>query len=31
MDPTTHLDNGQSRVNDHHHPQNYLLPDTDED
>ena len=30
--PPPHLDSGQSRVNDYHHPQNYLLPDeNDED
>jgi hypothetical protein len=28
--PPPHLDSGQSRVNDYHHPQNYLLPDDDE-
>jgi hypothetical protein len=27
--PPPHLDTGQSRVNDYHHPQNYLLPDED--
>jgi hypothetical protein len=27
--PPPHLDSGQSRVNDYHHPQNYLLPDED--
>jgi Domain of unknown function (DUF222) len=25
--PPPHLDSGQSRVNDYHHPENYLLPD----
>jgi hypothetical protein len=30
--PPPHLDSGQSRVNDYHHPENYLLPDeNDED
>jgi class 3 adenylate cyclase len=29
--PPPHLDNGQSRVNDHHHPENYLRPDNDPD
>ncbi len=30
--PPPHLDSGQSRVNDYHHPENYLLPDDgDED
>src|SRR6478752_1201000 len=24
--PPPHLDSGQSRVNDYHHPENYLLP-----
>ena len=28
--PPPHLDTGQSRVNDYHHPENYLLPDEDE-
>ena len=29
--PPPHLDNGQTRTNNYHHPQNYLLPDdTDE-
>jgi hypothetical protein len=28
--PPPHLDSGQSRVNDYHHPQNYLLPDDDQ-
>jgi hypothetical protein len=27
--PPPHLDTGQSRVNDYHHPENYLLPDDD--
>jgi hypothetical protein len=30
MDPPPHLDSGQSRVNDYHHPENYLLPDDDD-
>jgi hypothetical protein len=30
MDPTPHLDSGQSRVNDYQHPPNYLQPDEDE-
>jgi hypothetical protein len=25
--PPLHLDSGQSRVNDFHHPENYLVPD----
>jgi hypothetical protein len=25
--PPPHLDSGQARVNDYHHPENYLLPD----
>jgi hypothetical protein len=29
--PPPHLDSGQSRVNDYHHPENLLLPDDDED
>jgi len=29
--PPPHLDSGQSRVNDYHHPQNYLLPDDEEE
>jgi hypothetical protein len=29
--PPPHLDSGQSRVNDYHHPENYLLPDEDDD
>jgi hypothetical protein len=29
--PPPHLDTGQTRVNDYHHPQNYLLPEDDED
>jgi hypothetical protein len=29
--PPPHLDSGQSRVNDYHHPENYLLPEDDED
>ncbi len=29
--PPPHLDSGQSRVNDYHHPENYLLPDQDQD
>jgi Domain of unknown function (DUF222) len=28
--PPPHLDSGQSRVNDYHHPENYLLPDEDD-
>ena len=28
--PPPHLDSGQSRVNDYHHPENYLLPEDDE-
>ena len=27
--PPPHLDNGQARVNDYHHPENYLLPEDD--
>ena len=29
--PPPHLDSGQSRVNDYHHPENYLLPGEDDD
>jgi hypothetical protein len=29
--PPPHLDSGQSRVNDYHHPQNYLLPNEDDE
>jgi hypothetical protein len=29
--PPPHLDSGQSRVNDYHHPENYLLPDNDDE
>jgi hypothetical protein len=29
--PPPHLDSGQSRVNDYHHPENYLLPDEGEE
>jgi Domain of unknown function (DUF222) len=29
--PPPHLDSGQARVNDYHHPENYLLPDEDGD
>jgi hypothetical protein len=28
--PPPHLDTGQSRVNDFHHPENYLLPEDDD-
>jgi hypothetical protein len=28
--PPPHLDSGQSRVNDYHHPENYLLPEDNE-
>jgi hypothetical protein len=28
--PPPHLDNGQARVNNYHHPERYLLPDEDE-
>ena len=28
--PPPHLDSGQSRVNDYHHPENLLLPNDDE-
>ena len=28
--PPPHLDTGQSRVNDHHHPEKYLLPEDDD-
>jgi hypothetical protein len=28
--PPPHIDSGQSRVNDYHHPENFLLPDDDE-
>jgi hypothetical protein len=30
MDPTPHLDTGQARVNNYHHPERYLIPDDDE-
>ncbi len=30
MDPTPHLDTGQARVNNYHHPERYLIPDEDE-
>jgi hypothetical protein len=26
--PPPHFDSGQARVNDYHHPENYLLPTT---
>ena len=29
--PPPHLDSGQSRVNDYHHPENYLLPVEDDE
>lgn len=29
--PPPHLDSRQSRVNDYHHPENYLLPDEDDE
>jgi Domain of unknown function (DUF222) len=29
--PPPHLDSGQSRVNDYHHPENYLLPADDDE
>jgi hypothetical protein len=29
--PPPHLDSGQSRVNDYHHSENYLLPEDDEE
>ena len=29
--PPPHLDTGQTRVNDYHHPQNYLLPEDDDE
>jgi hypothetical protein len=29
--PPPHLDSGQSRVNDYHHPENYLLPDENDE
>ena len=29
--PPPNLDGGQSRVNDYHHPENYLLPDEDDE
>jgi hypothetical protein len=28
--PPPTLDSGQARVNDHHHPEKYLLPDDDD-
>ena len=28
MDPPPHLDTGQARVNNYHHPKRYLIPDT---
>jgi hypothetical protein len=30
MDPTATFDSGQARVNDSHHPENYLLEDGEE-
>ena len=27
MAPTPHLDTGQTRVNNYHHPHRYLIPD----
>jgi hypothetical protein len=29
--PPPHLDNGQARVNDYHHPERYLSPEDQED
>jgi hypothetical protein len=29
--PPPHLDSGQSRVNDYHHPERYLVPEDDDD
>jgi hypothetical protein len=29
--PPPHLDSGQSRLNDYHHPENYLLPVEDDE
>jgi hypothetical protein len=29
--PPPHLDTGQTRVNDYHHPERYLVPDDDDD
>ena len=29
--PPPHLDSGQARVNDYHHPENYLLPNDDDE
>ncbi len=29
--PPPHLDTGQTRVNDYHHPEKYLLPEDDDD
>jgi hypothetical protein len=29
--PPPHLDTGQTRVNNYHHPENYLLPEEDDD
>jgi hypothetical protein len=29
--PPPHLDSGQARVNDYHHPENYLVDNNDED
>ncbi len=29
--PPPHLDTGQTRVNDYHHPEKYLLPENDDD
>jgi hypothetical protein len=29
--PPPHLDSGQSRVNNYHHPERYLVPDEDDD
>ena len=29
--PPPHLDTGQTRINNYHHPEKYLLPDEDDD
>ncbi|HET6736635.1 MAG TPA: HNH endonuclease, partial [Mycobacterium sp.] len=29
--PPPHLDTGQTRVNNYHHPEKYLLPDDEDD
>jgi hypothetical protein len=31
MAPPPHLDTGQTRINNYHHPQRYLMPKDDEE